>query len=77
MYSRCPGQDISNLRVKLYKCHNCGAEVEIFSDEVSVRCQKCGAKIPPGHHYYWQQEKHGELIHLIRICETCAGNASR
>ncbi len=45
MYSRCPGQDISNLRVKLYKCPNCGAEVEIFSDEVNVRCQKCGEKV--------------------------------
>ncbi len=45
MYSRCPGQDIANLRVKLYKCPNCGAEVELFSDEVSVRCQKCGEKV--------------------------------
>ena len=45
MYSRCPGQDNRNLRVKLYKCPNCGAEVEIFSDEVSVRCQKCKAKV--------------------------------
>ena len=45
MYTRCPGQDIRNLRVRLYKCPNCGAEVEIFSDEASVRCQKCGQKV--------------------------------
>ena len=45
MYSRCPGQDMRKLRVKLYKCHKCGAEVEIFSDEVSVRCPKCKTKV--------------------------------
>ena len=45
MFSRCPGQDTRNLRVKLYKCPNCGAGVEIFSDELSVRCQKCGTKV--------------------------------
>ena len=33
MYSKCPGQDMRKLRVDLYKCPNCGAEVEIFSDE--------------------------------------------
>ena len=42
MTSRCPGQDFQNLRVSLYKCPNCGAEVEIFSDEIKIRCQKCG-----------------------------------
>ncbi len=45
MYTRCPGQDIKNLRVKLYKCPNCGAGVEIFSDELTVKCQKCGTKV--------------------------------
>lgn len=45
MYTRCPGQDMRNLRVGLYKCGNCGNEVEIFSDEVSVRCPKCGEKV--------------------------------
>ncbi len=45
MYSKCPGQDFRNLRVSLYKCPNCGAEVEIFSDEVSVKCRKCGEKV--------------------------------
>jgi len=45
MTTRCPGQDIRNLRVKLYKCPNCGAEVELFSDELSIRCHKCGHKV--------------------------------
>ena len=45
MTTKCPGQDINKLRVELYKCPNCSAEVEIFSDEMSVKCQKCGEKI--------------------------------
>lgn len=45
MFTRCPGQDIRNLRVKLYKCPDCGAEVEIFSDELMVKCQQCGTKV--------------------------------
>ena len=45
MFTRCPGQDSRQLRVKLYKCANCGANVEIFSDEVSIKCQECGEKV--------------------------------
>ena len=45
MYSKCPGQDMRNLRVSVHKCPNCGAEVEIFSDELKVKCQKCGEKV--------------------------------
>ena len=45
MYTRCPGQDMRNLRVSLYKCPNCGADVEMFSDELRVKCQKCGKKV--------------------------------
>jgi len=45
MTARCPGQDNRNLRVELYKCPNCGAEVEIFSNEVKVRCYRCGVMV--------------------------------
>ena len=45
MFSKCPGQDTSKLQVELYKCHNCGAEVEIFSDETRIKCQKCGTMV--------------------------------
>jgi DNA-directed RNA polymerase subunit RPC12/RpoP len=45
MSVKCPGQDSRNLRVELYKCPNCGAEVEIFSDELKVKCHKCDHKI--------------------------------
>ena len=45
MTSKCPGQDTRNLRVSLHKCPGCGAEVEIFSDEMKVKCQKCSTVV--------------------------------
>ena len=45
MYTRCPGQDSRNLRAALYKCPKCGAEVEIFSDEIKVKCRECGESV--------------------------------
>ncbi len=45
MTSRCPGQDTRNLKVFLVKCPNCGHEVEIFSDELKVKCSKCGTRV--------------------------------
>ena len=45
MVFKCPGQDMRKLRVALYKCPNCGAGVEIFSDELKIKCQKCGTKV--------------------------------
>ena len=45
MVSHCPGQDGRNLTVSLHKCPNCGNEVEIFSDEMRVKCRKCGTYI--------------------------------
>lgn len=42
MSGQCPGHDMRNLRVELYKCPSCGAEIEIFSDELKMKCQKCG-----------------------------------
>lgn len=45
MYSRCPGLDSKNLRAALYKCPKCGAEVEIFSDEIRVKCHNCGEQV--------------------------------
>lgn len=42
MEAKCPGQDIRNLRAAMYKCPNCGNEVEMFSDELRIKCKKCG-----------------------------------
>jgi rRNA maturation protein Nop10 len=45
MVSHCPGQDGRRLTVSLHKCPNCGNEVEIFSDEMRVKCRKCGTYV--------------------------------
>ena len=45
MSFRCPGQENRNLAVSILPCPKCGAEVEIFSDETRVRCQKCGERV--------------------------------
>jgi predicted Zn-ribbon and HTH transcriptional regulator len=41
MANKCPGQDDRNVKVETLKCPDCGWEVEIFSDEIKVRCPKC------------------------------------
>jgi ribosomal protein S27E len=49
MTMKCPGQDMRNLRVSVHKCPGCGSEVEIFSDEMSVKCRKCGERVYKEH----------------------------
>ena len=41
-HTKCPGQDMRKLRAAIYKCPSCGAEVEMFSDELRIKCRKCG-----------------------------------
>jgi ribosomal protein S27AE len=43
MFNRCPGQE--QVKVELHKCPKCGAEVEIFSFEVRVKCHQCGEMV--------------------------------
>ena len=39
--ANCPGKDMRRLTAAFYRCPNCGAEVEIFSDEFRRRCPHC------------------------------------
>ena len=45
MTMKCPGQDSRKLTVSIHKCPNCGNEVELFSDELRVKCRKCGEMV--------------------------------
>jgi len=45
MTFRCPGQDGRKLTIKTIKCPACGYLAELFSDEASVKCVKCGVYI--------------------------------
>jgi ribosomal protein S27AE len=42
MNMKCAGQDIHNLRATTYKCPGCGTGVEMFPDELRIKCRKCG-----------------------------------
>jgi ssDNA-binding Zn-finger/Zn-ribbon topoisomerase 1 len=42
MSGHCPGQDGRDLKVSLHPCPSCGAEVEMFSDEIRAKCHVCG-----------------------------------
>ena len=47
MNSKCPGQDFRNLKISIHICPQCGKEVEIFSDELRVKCPSCGGMVYP------------------------------
>lgn len=54
-----------NLRVSVHKCPNCGAAVEIFSDEMRVKCHKCGK--------YVHREKVPSCIEWCTSARECLG----
>jgi NADH pyrophosphatase NudC (nudix superfamily) len=65
MVSHCPGQDTRNLKVSLHKCPGCGAEVELFSDELKIKCRKCGT--------YVYKEKTPTCIEWCPSARQCLG----
>jgi ribosomal protein S27AE len=43
IFDRCPGAaDLRTPTLTIKKCPRCGEEVEIFSNDVKVACDKCG-----------------------------------
>ncbi|KUG20117.1 hypothetical protein ASZ90_010150 [hydrocarbon metagenome] len=43
MFDRCPGAEgLRRPTILLRTCPQCGAEIEIFSDEASAACSDCG-----------------------------------
>ncbi len=62
---KCPGADGRFLRVGIYKCANCGYEVEIFSDEEMVLCPKCKNKV--------YREKAPSCIDWCKYASQCIG----
>lgn len=42
MLNRCPGSLAGTPTLKVKKCPECGSEVEVFSNDVKVNCEKCG-----------------------------------
>ena len=65
MRLRCPGQDFRNLRVELYRCPNCGTEVEIFSNETKAKCYNCSEMV--------HKEKLPSCIEWCAAARECLG----
>jgi ribosomal protein S27AE len=43
MFDKCPGFDeLRRPTIQIKKCPECGANVELFSDDVKVSCDRCG-----------------------------------
>ncbi|MGQ9825930.1 MAG: arsenate reductase/protein-tyrosine-phosphatase family protein [Desulfotomaculales bacterium] len=42
MFAKCPGSLGNTPTLKVKKCPECGGEVEVFSNDVRVRCDRCG-----------------------------------
>lgn len=42
LINKCPGQDKKNIGAEGLKCTGCGYEIEVFSDEIKIKCPKCG-----------------------------------
>ena len=45
MFNKCPGSLGNTPTLKVKKCPECGADVEVFSSDVQVRCDRCGFTI--------------------------------
>jgi NADH pyrophosphatase NudC (nudix superfamily) len=67
MNTKCPGQDMKNLRAAMYQCPKCGAEVEMFSDELKIKCRKCGE--------YVYKEQTPSCIEWCPSARQCLGEA--
>lgn len=42
MMNRCPGSLAGTPTLKIKKCPECGSDVEVFSNDVKVDCERCG-----------------------------------
>jgi anaerobic ribonucleoside-triphosphate reductase len=46
MYDRCPGAaGVRTPTLTIKKCPSCGEEIEVFSNDIYVACNKCGFKV--------------------------------
>ena len=66
MVDQCPGaSNIRMPRLELKPCPRCGEEIEVFSNEASARCVKCGFVV------------YNDLLSCVEWCEyarECVGD---
>lgn len=65
MIPKCPGQDPRKIEIQNIKCPDCGYNVEMFSDEIKVRCPKCKNLVC--------QERLPSCVDWCRAARECIG----
>ena len=67
MMNKCPGsQAFSQPHPEDIKCPHCGAEVEIFSDEIKVTCPGCNKTVV--------REEGATCLDWCRYAKECVGD---
>lgn len=61
----CPGQSKRNLEAELQQCSACGYQLEIFSEELMVRCPACAREV--------YAKKNPSCIDWCKAAEKCLG----
>lgn len=65
MFDKCPGAgNIKTPTLKIKRCPECGAEVEVFSNDFSAICKGCGFTI---------YEDIDSCIKWCKYAEKCVG----
>ena len=63
----CPGaRFIRQPKPELFKCPECGSEVEIWSDELRRNCPECGTTVT--------RVQDGSCLEWCRLAEECVGS---
>jgi len=66
LFKGCPGAvNVREAKPEDIECSQCGAEVEIWSDELTARCSQCGARV--------SRELGPSCIDWCSFAEQCIG----
>ncbi|MFA5200605.1 MAG: phosphohydrolase [Candidatus Omnitrophota bacterium] len=65
MLDKCPGRNLNKISSEEITCSACGYAVEIFTDEVRVRCAGCSK--------YIFREKLPSCLDWCKAAEKCIG----
>ena len=66
LFRGCPGAtNIREARPEEMECPQCGAEMEIWSDELSARCPRCGERVG--------RDKGPSCIDWCALAQECIG----
>ena len=64
---RCPGQSSRNIEAEIHLCPVCDYQVEIFSDELMVRCPNCHGEV--------YGKENPSCIDWCKAAEKCLGES--